>query len=58
MSIEAPNLKELQEQVFWEAEQYLPFDVSEVYMDFDVLSRGKDNMTDVVFVAVKKNNFR
>lgn len=36
MSIEAPNLKEIQEQVFWEAEQYLPFDVSEVYMDFEI----------------------
>src|SRR5579885_1367499 len=41
MNVEAPNMRELQDQVFWEAEQYLPFDVSEVVMDFQVLSRGR-----------------
>lgn len=55
MTLEVPNLKDLQDQVFWEAEQYLPFDVSEVNMDFHMLSRGKDNNTDVVLVAVKKS---
>ena len=55
MTVEAPNLRELQDQVFWEAEQYLPFDVSEVVMDFHVLSRGRDNKTDVLLVAVKRS---
>lgn len=55
MSLEVPNPRELQEQVFWEAEQYLPFDVSEVVMDFQLLSRGKDNQTDVLLIAVKKS---
>src|SRR4051812_24860641 len=55
MTVEAPNMRELQDQVFWEAEQYLPFDVSEVVMDFQVLSRGKDNKTDVLLVAVKRS---
>jgi len=54
MMFEVPNVKELQEQVFWEAEQYLPFDVSEVVMDYQVLSRSKDSKTDVILVAVKK----
>ena len=54
MTLEVPNLRELQDQVFWEAEQYLPFDVSEVVMDFHMLSRGKDNKTDVILVAVKR----
>jgi type IV pilus assembly protein PilM len=54
MSLEVPNLRELQDQVFWEAEQYLPFDVSEVVMDYQVLSRTKDHKTDVILVAVKK----
>jgi type IV pilus assembly protein PilM len=54
MALEVPKLNELQEQVFWEAEQYLPFDVSEVVMDYQVLSRSKDSKTDVLFVAVKK----
>ena len=53
MQIEVPNIKDLQEQVFWEAEQYLPFDISDVVMDFQVLSRTKDQKNDVLFVAVK-----
>src|SRR3954452_15145385 len=55
MTLEVPNIKELQEQVFWEAEQYLPFDVSEVVMDFQMLSRGRDNKTDVLLVAIKRS---
>lgn len=55
MMLDVPNMKELQESVFWEAEQYLPFDVSEVVMDFQMLSRGKDNKTDVLLVAVKRS---
>jgi len=55
MTLEVPNMKELQDQVFWEAEQYLPFDVSEVVMDYQVLSRAKDNKTDVLLVAVKRS---
>ncbi|MBI2711958.1 MAG: type IV pilus assembly protein PilM [Bdellovibrio sp.] len=55
MNIDAPDAKDLQEQVFWEAEQYLPFDVSEVVMDFQLLSRSKDNKADVILVAVKKS---
>ena len=55
MQLEVPNMKELQEQVFWEAEQYLPFDVTEVVMDFQMLSRSKDSKTDVLLVAVKRS---
>jgi type IV pilus assembly protein PilM len=54
MALDVPNIRELQDQVFWEAEQYLPFDVSEVVMDFHMLSRGKSNNTDVLLVAVKR----
>jgi type IV pilus assembly protein PilM len=54
MNLEIPNIRELQESVFWEAEQYLPFDVSEVVMDFQMISRSKENKTDVILVAVKK----
>ncbi|MCM2321642.1 MAG: pilus assembly protein PilM [Oligoflexia bacterium] len=54
MSVEAPNPRELQDQVFWEAEQYLPFDVSEVVMDFHTISKTRDGKTDVILVAVKR----
>jgi len=55
MQIEAPNLKELQDQVFWEAEQYLPFEVSEVVMDFQLLSYSKEKVADVLLVGIKKS---
>ncbi len=55
MNLEVPNLREIQDQVFWEAEQYLPFDVSEVVMDYQVLSRSKDSKTDVLLVACKRS---
>jgi len=54
MMLEVPNMKELQDQIFWEAEQYLPFDVSEVALDFQVLSRTADFKTDVLLAAVKR----
>jgi type IV pilus assembly protein PilM len=54
MMLEVPNLKELQDQIFWEAEQYLPFDISEVAIDYQVLSRTKDFKTDILLIAVKK----
>jgi type IV pilus assembly protein PilM len=55
MQLDVPNMKELQEQVFWEAEQYIPFDVSEVVMDFQLLSSDSDNKADVLLVAVKRS---
>lgn len=53
MTVEVQKASELQDAVFWEAEQYLPFDPSEVSMDFHTISRGKDAKTDVLFVAAK-----
>ncbi len=53
MTVEVQKMSELQDAVFWEAEQYLPFDPSEVSMDYHMISRAKDNRTDVLFVAAK-----
>jgi type IV pilus assembly protein PilM len=55
MQIEVPNIKELQDQVFWEAEQYLPFEVSEVVMDFQLLSHSKEKIADVMLVGIKRS---
>jgi len=55
MQLEVPNLKDLKDQIFWEAEQYIPFDISEVVMDYHVLSRAKGGKVDVLLVAVKKS---
>jgi type IV pilus assembly protein PilM len=47
---------ELDEQIRWEAEQYIPFDVNEVNLDFQILdSRGTEGQMDVLLVAAKKD---
>jgi len=50
--------EELEESIKWEAEQYIPFDINDVNIDFHILEGGdeqglKDQM-DVLLVAVKK----
>lgn len=55
MTLEIPNAREMQDQIFWEAEQYLPFDVSEVVMDYHVISRSKEGKTDALLVAMKRS---
>jgi type IV pilus assembly protein PilM len=49
---------ELAESIYWEAEQYIPFDIQDVNLDFQVLepanpAAGKSTM-DVLLVAAKK----
>lgn len=48
---------ELEEQIGWEAEQYIPFDISDIFMDFQILpeeTRDPSQMS-VLLVASKKN---
>ena len=46
---------ELSEQVGWEAEQHIPFDLSEVQVDWEVLKeRPEQGQMDVLLVAAKK----
>lgn len=53
LTIVVTDEKELQDQVFWEAEQYIPFDIGDVVLDYQVVKRrGSDY--DVILVAVKK----
>lgn len=54
LTLTIADMKELQDQVFWEAEQYIPFDISEVVIDYFVTKQGKDNQVEVILVAVKK----
>jgi len=47
---------ELDEQIRWEAEQYIPFDVNEVNLDFQILDDvGGEGQMDVLLVAAKKD---
>ena len=54
--IEVPAMSdaELGESIQWEAEQYLPFDIAEINLDYSVLGGDADTM-DVLLVAAKKD---
>lgn len=46
---------ELAEQINWEAEQHIPFDLSDVQIDYQVLTRhDEQGQMDVLLVAAKK----
>jgi type IV pilus assembly protein PilM len=48
--------EELGAQIRFEAEQYIPFDIEDVSLDFQILGPAEeDNMMDVLIVAVKKD---
>jgi type IV pilus assembly protein PilM len=48
---------QLEESIQWEAERYIPFDINDVNIDFQILSptEGNDELMDVVLVAAKKD---
>ncbi|HNX49711.1 MAG TPA: type IV pilus assembly protein PilM, partial [Thermoanaerobaculaceae bacterium] len=54
IQVPAMSEAELAESIHWEAEQYLPFDVNEVNLDYVVLGQDADNM-EVLLVAAKKD---
>ncbi len=55
LSVTVANMKELNEQILWEAEQYIPFDINDVVIDYEVLRKLKDNQVEVIIVAVKND---
>ena len=56
ISLPAMSDKELADQIRWEAEQYIPFDINDVNLDFQVLDRGAaGGQMEVILVAAKKN---
>lgn len=48
---------ELEESIQWEAERYIPFDINDVNVDFQILGPTSENqeVMDVVLVAAKKD---
>jgi type IV pilus assembly protein PilM len=56
ISIPATSEEELAEVIPWEAEQYIPFDVEDVNLAYQVLKGGgSDGNMDVLLVAAKKD---
>ncbi len=58
LSLPAMSQAELNEAIPWEAEQYIPFDLSEVQLDYQVVGNNADaskTSLDVLLVAAKKD---
>jgi type IV pilus assembly protein PilM len=55
--IQLPSMteSELAESIQWEAEQYIPFDINDVNLDYVNLKSGSGDTMDVLLVAVKKD---
>lgn len=48
---------QLDEQIQWEAEQHIPFDIKEVHVDYEVLRRRPESgQMDLVLVAAKRDD--
>jgi type IV pilus assembly protein PilM len=58
LSLPSMSQAELNDAIPWEAEQYIPFDLSEVQLDYQVVNSGTDaakSGLDVLLVAAKKD---
>ncbi len=55
--IQLPSMseQELAESIHWEAEQYIPFDIQEVNLDYQILEEGAGTNMDILLVAAKKD---
>jgi len=57
ISLPTMSEAELEESIHWEAERYIPFDINDVNLDFQIFgaSPSSPELMDVVLVAVKKD---
>jgi type IV pilus assembly protein PilM len=56
ISLPAMPPEELEDQIHWEAEQYIPFDINDVNIDFQILASDQNDPSkmEVLLVASKK----
>lgn len=54
LNIRVQDLNELEDQIFWEAEQYIPFDIHQTAIDYSVLRQQKDQSYEVAVIAVRR----
>src|SRR5215213_8299263 len=58
ISLPVMTATELDESIFWEAEQYIPFDIQDVNLDYQILDSGagpdSKGTMEVLLVAAKK----
>lgn len=56
INVQAASEEQLQDMISFEAEQYIPFDISDVNLDFQILGENENNpnQMNVLLVAAKK----
>lgn len=55
ISLPVMTEEELSSSIKYEAEQYIPFDINEVNIDFQIIGMKEEGQMDVTIVAVKKD---
>ena len=56
ISVPMMTAAELDEQIHWEAEQHIPFDIKDVHVDYEVLRRRPEaGQMDLLLVAAKRD---
>ena len=56
ITIPAQTEGELEESIQWEAEQYVPYDINDVFLDFQIVNPGdEEGNMEVLLVAAKKD---
>ncbi len=56
LSLPLMRAEELEDQIPWEAEQHIPFEINDVEIDYEILARHEDlGQMDVLLVAAKKS---
>jgi type IV pilus assembly protein PilM len=55
ISLPQMSPEELAESIHWEAEQYIPFDIQDVALDYQEIEGGSGGNMDVLLVAAKKD---
>ncbi|MGH9385076.1 MAG: type IV pilus assembly protein PilM [Vicinamibacterales bacterium] len=59
ITLPAMTERELADSIFWEAEQYIPFDIQDVALDYEILNPGtgadSQGTMEVLLVAAKKD---
>ena len=59
ITVPSMTAAELAEQIHWEAEQHIPFDIKDVHIDYEVLRRRPENgQMDLLLVAAKKDEIQ
>src|SRR3990172_6571841 len=58
ISLPAMTAEELGDQIFWEAEQYIPYDINDVNVDFEILNSDfADTAKMAVLLVASKKDF-